>query len=191
MWMSGREREGCESDSDSLLWELSSNINVFTSLALGKSSLPSLPPFLPPCLPSCFASSHPGKGRQFLVRQTVLSEGDWGGKNLASPICPTLLVNCAQEKSNATSVSKLKTVSWWRSNMTTSQPWNSRNVYEMEGALMGWPHNMLLKWSPNQTRWWGFVSPRCSGECTCRNKVSAYNYCGSLWMNEIIHWGWW
>lgn len=28
---------------------------------------------------------------------------------------------------------------WWRSKMMTSQPWNSRNVYEMDGALMGWP----------------------------------------------------
>lgn len=97
MWMSGREREGCESDSDSLLWELSSNINVFTSLALGKSSLPSLPSSLPACLHASLLPTLE-KDSNFGPPDCPLRRG-LGRKNLASPICPILLVNCAQEKS--------------------------------------------------------------------------------------------
>lgn len=159
-------------------------------LSCSWEEFPPLPPFLPPCLPSCFASSHPGKGQQFWSARLSSQKGT-GEKKSGQPHLSHFTCELCSRKEHATSVSKLRTVSWWRSNMTTSQPWNSRNVYEMEGALMGWPHNMLLKLSPNQTRWWGFVSSRCSGECTRRHKVSAYNYCGSLWMNEIIHWGWW
>lgn len=89
----------------------------------------------PPSLPSCFASSHPGKGQHFGSASLSSQKGS-GEKDLANPICPSSLVNCAQEKT----VQPVRANSKRRHDkMTTSQPWNSRNVYEMEGALMGWP----------------------------------------------------
>ncbi len=85
-----REKQGSESDSDSPLWELSSNINVFDSLALVKRSLLSLPGFMLHFFP-------PGKGKH-CGSASLSSQKGTGEENLANPICPSLLVKCAQGK---------------------------------------------------------------------------------------------
>lgn len=85
--------------SDSPLWELSSMCSPLLLLGRGPS---------PPSLPSCFASSHPGKWQHFRSASLSSQKGT-GEKNLANPICPSLLVLCSTED-RATSVIKLQTL---------------------------------------------------------------------------------
>lgn len=147
----------------------------------------------PPSLPSCFASSHPGKDRILGLPVCPLRRG-LGRKIWPTPSAPVHLWTVFKKRPCNQCEKNLKMLSWWRYKMTTSQPWNSRNVYEMEGALMGWPQTgcCVLCWNYHckKIRWWGFVSTHCTDKCIHRQKVYVNNYSGSLWLNEIIHWGW-
>lgn len=124
----------------------------------------------------------------FWVCQSVLSEGDWK-KNLANPICLSLLICGTQEL--ATSVSKLS----YDRNLKSQQAgtkwvkWvqNGRGINGLTPNIVLCP---LLKLSLDKTRWQGGLSNHTVLMSTYKGKkVHVNDYFRSVWMNEIIHWG--
>lgn len=146
---------------------------------------PSQPTLPPPSPPSCFASSHPRKRTAFWICQSVLSEGDQGEKSGQPHLSQFTCEQCS-----GTSVqpvrAKSKILSWRRSKMMTAQCWNSWNVYEMEGALMGWPQTCYC------VLCWNYYRIKCSIGDLSRHMALMSEYTGKRSM-LIITWaqnGW-
>lgn len=120
-----RERVGSEKEGDSPLGELSSNISVFTSLALGKVSLPSLYAFMLRFVP-------PIEKDSILGLPVCPLRGRLGRKIWLNPSVP--LVN--REQTEPWNQFEEKVTNFVVMEMENEDKQMVKQ-YEMEGALMG------------------------------------------------------
>lgn len=134
---------------------------------------------VPPISPCLHASLLPNPEKNsILICQPVLSEGEWK-KNLANPICPSSLVTGVQgglwSKSKSSHHRDLKS---WHSNTEVG------NVYEMEGALMGWPQTRcgVLRWNDHWIKH--------SESDLSHHPVSAHTGKGSMLIITLAQYGW-